>query len=111
MKCGAVRAQNDAAHFMSDDEADTAPAAPAPSLGEMLLSEGVGSAADWVQRNRHVTAIKAAREEREQKAKGASGCLSGATLTAPRHPSSLCRVVLAAPWACPSSTVRYVCID
>ena len=67
---------------MSDDEAGSEAPAPGPvlSLGEMLLSggDGISSAADWVKRNRHVTAIKAVKDEREAKAKG--------PLCAPREP-------------------------
>jgi hypothetical protein len=46
---------------MSDDE-------PEVSLGAMLAAESSGSMADWVKRNRAVTAIRSAADERAAKA-------------------------------------------
>ena len=47
------------------------------SLGEMLTADnGGGSAADWVKRNRVVTAVRASHQEREKKSvktKGGDG--------------------------------------
>lgn len=47
------------------DSGDEGDKAPAMSLGEMLLADGAGSAADWVNRSKKMEVIRAARQERE----------------------------------------------
>jgi hypothetical protein len=79
------------------DSGDEEDKAPAMSLGEMLLADGAGSAADWVNRSKKMEVIRAARQERE--ARRAPGAVQQSCAQLPHAQNAPTRTNTQAHWS------------